>query len=86
MRPTAPHRGKVSTPTHGPFVGPATGLAVRLSGIGPRPCLTSLGLGSALLVGSYRSQPFPKSKGPTGYGRDGYSGRETTGGEVTIPT
>jgi hypothetical protein len=38
------------------------------------------------IVGSYRSQPFPKRMGPTGYGRDGYSGRETTGGELTIPT
>src|SRR4029077_3491660 len=37
-------------------------------------------------LGSYRSQPFPKSMGPNGYGRDGYSGRETTGGELTIPT
>ena len=37
-------------------------------------------------VASYRSQPFPKGKGPTGYGRDGYNGRETTGGELTIPT
>jgi hypothetical protein len=37
-------------------------------------------------LGSYQSQPFPKSMGPTGYGRGGYSGRETTGGELTIPT
>ena len=35
-------------PTHAPFVGPATGLAVRLNGIGPRPCPASPGRGSAL--------------------------------------
>ena len=36
--------------------------------------------------GGYRSQPFPKSMGPNGYGRDGYCGPETTGGALTIPT
>jgi hypothetical protein len=43
------------------------------------------GMHSAILR-RYQSQPLPKSMGPTGYGRDGYSGRETTGGELTIPT
>src|SRR5262245_26360732 len=38
------------------------------------------------LVGSGRSQPLPKSAGPTGYGRDGYCAPETTGGELTIFT
>jgi len=33
-----------------------------------------------------RSQLLPKSMGPTGYGRDGYCGPETTGGELTTFT
>ena len=55
-KPTRPRNGQASrrrlacpSANSWVFVGLATGLAVRLNGIGPRPCLTSPGRGSALL-------------------------------------
>ena len=55
-KPTRPRNGQASrrrlacpSANSWVFVGLATGLAVRLNGIGPRPCLTSPGRGSAVL-------------------------------------